>query len=131
VNAKRVAVATGSGALMGVICYLGGRFGLKDEINAPMLAYIMVNRTLIGFVIGLSTVPLHWALHGAMMGVVVGLPFAVGCLLEPDNLETALAALVLGAVYGLLIELLTSVMFGARQVRIERKSWRAEPSQSA
>jgi hypothetical protein len=99
---------------MGVICYLGGRFGLKDEISAPMLAYIVVNRTLIGFVIGISTLDMHWALHGITMGVVVGLPFAVGCLLEPDNVETAIAALVLGAVYGFTIELLTSVLFGAR-----------------
>ena len=118
-NTKRLAVATASGVLMGVICYLGGRFGLKDQITTPMLAYILVNRTLIGFVIGLSSLRMRWALHGAMMGVLVGLPFAVGCLLEPENVATAIAALILGAVYGFLIELLTSVVFGARQGRVE------------
>ena len=118
-NTKRLVIATASGVLMGVICYLGGRFGLKDQITTPMLAYILVNRTLIGFVIGVSGLRMRWTLHGAVMGVLVGLPFAAGCLLEPENVATAIAALILGAVYGFLIELLTSVVFGARQSRFE------------
>lgn len=110
---RRIFIGTVTGFAAGIICWLGGRYGLKDDISTAMLVYILASRTLIGFVIGVSRLRLHWALHGSVMGAVVGLPFAAGCLLEPDNWETALAALVLGAVYGLLIELVTAVLFKA------------------
>ena len=101
---------------MGLICFLGGKSGLKDDITTTEFLYIMLTRTLLGFVIGISVLRLPWAWHGIVMGLIVGLPFAAGCLLEPDNLETAIAALILGAVYGFLIELFTSVVLGERAV---------------
>ena len=111
INRKRILVGTVFGFVTGIICYLGGRFGLKDEISTAMLLYILANRTLIGFVIGISPLRMHWALHGIVMGAIVGAPFAAGCLLEQNNLETALAAFILGAVYGFVVELFTSVVF--------------------
>jgi hypothetical protein len=108
---KRILVGTFFGFVTGIICFLGGKFGLKDEISTAMFFYILANRTLIGFVIGISPFRMHWALHGIMMGTIGGLPFAAGCLLEQNNLETALAAFILGAVYGFVIELFTSVVF--------------------
>ena len=113
IDKKRMLVTTAAGLAAGVICYAGGRFGLKDEISLPMLVYILVNRTLIGFVIGISPLSLHWAPHGLFIGTVAGLPFAAGCLLEANNTATAIAALVLGAVYGLLVELITTVALKA------------------
>jgi hypothetical protein len=113
INKKRILIGSLFGFATGIICYLGGRFGLKDQISTTMFFYILANRTLIGFVIGVSLFRMHWALHGIMMGAIVGLPFAAGCLLEQNNLETALAALVLGAVYGLIVELCTTVVFKA------------------
>lgn len=115
VNVKRLVVATAFGLVAGVICYLGGRYGLKDEISTPMLFYILVNRTLIGFVIGISLLRMHWAWHGLLIGLLAGVPFAAGCLLEENNVETAIAALILGCLYGLMIEFFTSVAFGARR----------------
>jgi hypothetical protein len=107
-------VATASGFVTGVICYVGGRFGLKDEISTIMLLYILVNRTLIGFVIGVSSLRLRWAVHGTLIGMIVGLPFTAGCILEKDNVETAIAAFVLSGVYGFLVELITSRVFKAK-----------------
>ena len=117
INARRLVIATLFGFVSGMICYLGGRYGLKDDISNVMFLYILVNRTLIGFVIGISTLRIHWVRHGLLIGLLVGLPFAAGCLLEENNIETAIAALILGALYGLMIEFFTSVVFGARQVR--------------
>jgi hypothetical protein len=114
---RRLVVSTAFGFVAGIICYLGGKYGLKDDISTVMFLYILVNRVLIGFVIGVSTLRMHWALHGPLVGAVVGLPFAVGCLLEQSNLETAIAALILGAVYGLMIEFFTSVVFGAGRIK--------------
>lgn len=117
---RRTILATMFGAFTGLVCYLGGRFGLGDEISMPMFYYIMVNRTLIGFVIGISVFRMHWALHGPLIGLLVGLPFTFGCLLEEDNIETAIAALVLSAVYGFIIELFTSVVLGAKAAENRR-----------
>ena len=113
INKKRILIGSLFGFLTGIICYLGGRFGLKDQISTTMFFYILANRALIGFVIGISPFRMHWAFHGIMIGAIVGLPFASGCLLEQNNLETALAALALGAVYGLIVELFTTVVFKA------------------
>ena len=98
-----------------MICYLGGKYGLKDDISTVMFFYILVNRALIGFVIGISLLRLHWALHGLLIGLFVSMPFTVGCLLDESDIETSIAALILGALYGLMIEFFTSVIFGARQ----------------
>jgi hypothetical protein len=115
---KRVVVSTIFGFVAGVICYLGGKYGLKDDISTAMFLYILVNRALIGFVIGISPLRMHWALHGLLMGLIVGVPFTAGCLLEESNLETAIAALVLGALYGLMIEFFSSIVFSARPMRL-------------
>jgi hypothetical protein len=114
---RRLIVSTLFGFLAGLVCYLGGRYGLKDDISTYMFAYILVNRALIGFVIGLSASRMHWALHGPLIGLIVGVPFAAGCLLGDGNIETAVAALILGALYGLMIEFFTSVVFRARRAR--------------
>ena len=84
-----------------------------------MFFYILVNRTLIGLMIGISMLRMHWSLHGLLVGLLVGVPFAAGCLLEESNLETAIAALILGALHGLMIEFFTSVVFGERQVKLQ------------
>jgi hypothetical protein len=118
---KRLVVSTIFGFVAGIICYLGGKYGLKDDISTAMVLYILVNRALIGFVIGISPFRMRWALHGLLMGLIVGVPFTAGCLLEESNLETAIAALILGALYGLMIEFFTSIVFRARPMRLSRR----------
>jgi hypothetical protein len=118
---KRLVVSTIFGFVGGIICYLGGKYGLKDDISTAMVLYILVNRALIGFVIGISPFRMRWALHGLLMGLIVGVPFTAGCLLEESNLETAIAALILGALYGLMIEFFTSIVFRARPMRLSRR----------
>lgn len=121
VDKRRLFIATIFGYVAGIICYLGGKYGLKDDISPAMLLYILVNRAWIGFAIGMSPFRMHWALHGLLMGLVAGLPFIVSCLLEESNVETTIAALILGALYGLMIEFFTSVVFRARSTRSTRR----------
>ena len=131
VDKRRLFIATAFGYVAGIICYLGGKYGLKDDISPAMLLYILVNRAWIGFAIGMSPFRMHWALHGLLMGLIAGLPFTVGCLLEESNVETAVAALILGALYGLMIEFFTSVVFRAGSTRpIRRRGTRESTSPS-
>lgn len=117
---KRIVVATFSGVVFGLVC-----FGLASSGPAPLAwpiaAQIIASRTLIGFAIGISRVSLgHWAIHGVVMGLVFSIPLAFSGLMAPEIPGYSKAAmfagtLVLGMIYGLLIEVITSVIFKARQ----------------
>ena len=108
---KRILIATTTGLITGIICYLSGRYGLKDEINTTMFFYIIANRTLAGFFIGISGLRMSWYLHGLLIGFITGIPFSIGTLLNDPCIAVFTVSLILGAVYGLIIELFTSFIF--------------------
>jgi membrane protein DedA with SNARE-associated domain len=87
----------------------------------PVIVQIITSRTLIGFAIGISSLAMgHWAIHGLAMGLLFSLPLAFSGLMAPDNPQFSKTSMwvwtvVLGMVYGLLIEVITSVLFKARQ----------------
>ena len=117
---KRVIVATLAGVVCGLAC-VGLASSSPGQLPWPVILQIIASRTLIGFAIGISSLSLgHWAIHGLAMGLVFSLPLAFSGLLAPDNPEFSKTAMwigtvVLGMVYGFLIELITSVFFKARQ----------------
>jgi hypothetical protein len=118
---KRLIIATFFGIISGFICYFlassgGNQLGLMLGLN------IILGRTLIGVAIGISNLKMkHWALHGAVMGLVFGLPAAFGSVLGPETPEFPhtmmfIWTFVMGIIYGVFIELFTSVVFRAKQV---------------
>jgi hypothetical protein len=117
---KRVVIATLSGVLFGFVC-VGLASSGPGVLPWPVIVQIIVSRTLIGFAIGISSLAMgHWAIHGLVMGLLFSLPLAFSGLMAPDNPEFTKTAMwvmtvVLGMIYGLLIELITSVFFRARQ----------------
>jgi hypothetical protein len=117
---KRIIVATLSGVFFGFLCF-GLAASSPGTLPWPAAVQIIASRTLIGFAIGISSLSLgHWAVHGLVMGMLFSLPLAFSGLMAPDNPEFSKIAMwvwtvVLGMVYGLLIELITSVFFKARQ----------------
>ena len=113
-NSKRLIIATLFGFITGILCYLGSKYGLQDDINTTMFFYILLNRALIGFVIGISIIQMHWVLHGILIGFIVGIPFSIGSLFEQNNTEVFIASIILSVVYGFIIELFTSVIFKAK-----------------
>jgi hypothetical protein len=119
-NSKRLIIASLSGLFFGFVC-----FGLASSGSAklpwPVGADIITSRMLIGVAIGISSIALgHWSIHGLVMGFLFSIPLAFGALMAPDNPDFSKTAMVvstvvLGMVYGLLIELITSVFFKAKQ----------------
>ena len=115
---KRITVATLSGVFFSFLC-LGLASMAPDELPWPVAWQIVAERTLIGVAIGISSLTLgHWSVHGLVMGMIFSVPLAFGALMAPENPEFGRAGLfawtiVLGMIYGLLIELVTSVFFGA------------------
>ena len=117
---KRVIIATLSGVLFGLVCLALASSG-PGPLAWPVAAQIVASRTLIGVAIGISSLSLgHWAVHGLAMGGLFSLPLAFSGLMAPDSPEYSKAGMwvmtvVLGMVYGLLIEVITSAAFKARQ----------------
>lgn len=116
---KRITVATLSGVLFGFVCYGLASMG-PAQLAWPVSIQIIVSRTLIGFAIGISCLPLlHWSIHGLVMGLLFSLPLAFSGLMAPESPDYSkeamfISTLVLGMIYGLLIELITSLVLQAK-----------------
>ncbi|MGC9367507.1 MAG: hypothetical protein ACP5FK_10780 [bacterium] len=116
---KRLIIATISGLIFGFVCFGLASSG-STEITVYLAISIILSRTLIGFAIGISRFSMkHWSIHGLVMGLVFSLPGAFGALMSPENPEfnhmmMFSSTIVMGMVYGFLIELITSVFFKAK-----------------
>jgi len=116
---KRIIVATLSGVLFGFVC-LGIASSSPGAPAWPVAVQLVISRTLIGLAIGISCISLkHWAIHGVVMGFIFSLPLAFSGLMAPEGLEYDKAGIflwtvILGMIYGLLIEVITSVVFKAK-----------------
>ncbi len=69
----------------------------------------------MGFAIGISRLRLHWALNGALLGLIVGAVFSYWLYINGAKPSTAAMTMIGNMVYGFLIELFTSVVFKRRQ----------------
>lgn len=113
---KRIYIATLMGILAGVICCLLSNSG--EPLPLKVLANIFAGRVLIGFVIGISGLRMIWGLHGILMGLIVSIPTAIGAMMGANALfgkwELFFLSIIMGAVYGFMIELVTSGLFKAK-----------------
>ncbi|MGD2121877.1 MAG: hypothetical protein PVJ76_09030 [Gemmatimonadota bacterium] len=114
---RRIIIATVWGFVAGILCYLGGRYWFGLDISPPNILLILSHRTLLGFVIGISALRWPWALHGIVLGLIVGIPDIHFRSMIQGNLIGG-AYFLMGPVYGLMIEFFTTVVFKARQVQV-------------
>ena len=116
---KRLIIATLSGLLFGFVCF-GFACSGDNEIGQWLALTIIAGRTLLGFGIGISRFPMsHWAIHGVVMGFIFSIPAAFGAMMGAENPEfsplmIAISTVVMGIIYGFLIELITTVFFKAK-----------------
>lgn len=118
-KAKRIIIATLSGVLFGFVCFAFASSG-PEKLALPIVLQIIASRTLIGFAIGISCISLrHWIIHGLVLGIIFSLPLAFSGLMAPESPDFSKTSMfiwtiVLGMVYGLLIEVITSLLFKAK-----------------
>ncbi len=118
-KSKRLIVATLSGLLFGFVCFFFASSG-PNPLPWPVAVQIIISRTLIGFAIGISSFThIHWALHGLIFGLLFSLPLAFSGMMaapSPDFTPEMLfvSTIILGMIYGLLVEVITSVLFKAK-----------------
>ena len=118
-NSKRVIAATLMGFICGFICYGLASSG-PQSLPTPVAIQIILSRALLGFGIGISIFNMgHWTIRGAVMGIVFSIPLAVSGLMAPANDQFSpssmfIATVVMGIIYGLLIEFVTTVLLKAK-----------------
>lgn len=121
---KRIMVATFFGLVMGGICATAAfRFGLL-KFSAVLLAWILLNRTVMGFAIGVSGLKLHWAWNGIVMGLAIGSVFSYFLFMN-TSVGLSLGNFVVNGFFGLMIEFFTSFVFKARSLAAPRAMERA------
>jgi hypothetical protein len=108
---KRITIAILFGLVAGLICASGAFYGHILKFSVVTLLWVLLNRAVMGFAIGISNLRVHWALNGAIVGLVVGSIFSYSLFM---NLGTVLLPLVnfcVNALYGLMIEFFTTKVF--------------------
>ena len=110
IYAKRVTITTILGVITGVLCYLGGLHAGVEFTTGIMLTTIL-NRALIGFVIGISAIRIHYLLHGILIGALGSIVMGVASI--DQGLNGLVIITVFGMLWGLLIELIATKGFKA------------------
>lgn len=108
---KRVAIATLCGLLFGIICTMLASSNPESEVTWSIQMSILLGRTLMGFTIGISAFKMQWWLHGLVLGFVTSIPMAVPVM---ENTEIFIGTFIMGMIYGLLTELITTKLFKAK-----------------
>ncbi len=114
-TAKRVLITTICGFVFGLFCmYLASS---NPDAAAPLTGttkwLIILSRTMLGFTIGISALRLSWWLHGVVLGIICSIPMAIPVLYDSG---IAVGTMVMGVVYGVLTELITTKLFKAKAV---------------
>ena len=109
-STKRIIIATIFGLITGFLCFLGGKYYADVEFTTGIALSTILNRTLIGFVIGISLLRLNWVLHGIIIGIIVGLPFSVTAIGQGGFWTL----IIFSIIWGVIIELFTTVVFKAK-----------------
>ena len=113
-SGKRVVVATVLGLVFGVVAVLLARpMAPEGCIPGTGVVTLILGRGMIGFAIGISACQIGWWLHGIIMGLIFSLPIAFGAVWTGYGWAGLVWTLVLGIVFGFLIELITSVALKA------------------
>ena len=112
-TAKRVIIATLCGVLFGFVCMMMASANPEGagQLDTVQKISIVLGRTMLGFMIGISAFKLQWWLHGIVLGIIASIPMAIP-VMHDSMIMTG--TIVMGLVYGFLTELITSVLFKAR-----------------
>ena len=109
-NTKRVLIATAIGFLAGLFCAYG-TMNLEDPnfaVTTGLLASIVYNRVLIGFVIGIAdNIKLHPVLRGALIGAGITIAMSIIPILDGDVMG-GLILIGFGIIYGIIADVVAT-----------------------
>jgi len=120
-TSKRVIIATLSGVVFGLVCMTLASTNPDpvEPVTSTTKWLIVLSRTMMGFMIGISALRLPWWIHGVVLGLISSIPMMLPVLDKPG---IAIGTVVMGMIYGFLTELITSVLFKAKAPGIHLES---------
>ena len=109
-SVKRVVIATVCGVLFGLVCMglASSNPEAAETLSATIKWNIVLSRTLMGFMIGISALRLSWWLHGLVLGFISSIPMAVAVI---PQMDIFVGTFIMGMIYGFLTELITTKLF--------------------
>ena len=107
---KRILIATLFGLGAGVLCAAGAFYGHILKFSVVALVWILLNRAVMGFAIGVSALRLHWAWNGVVIGIVVGFIFSYYLFMTIGPGVLPIANVFVNGVFGSMIEFFTTVV---------------------
>lgn len=111
---KRIIIAVLFGLVAGGLCAAGAFYCGLLKFTAVNLLWILLNRAVMGYAIGVSGLELHWACNGIVTGIVVGSIFSYFLFMTLGPGILPLVNAVVNGVFGLMIEYFTTVVFKQR-----------------
>jgi hypothetical protein len=109
----RILVTTILGFVFGIVCWLLSTS--RGPMPASIAWSIILSRTLLGFVIGISAWKINYVLHGIILGFIVSIPMALSSL-GVIGFKIFLGTLIMGIIYGFLIELITHFVVKGKKI---------------
>lgn len=107
---QRILLSTLFGLFAGVICASGAFASHILKFTTVTLMWILLNRAVMGFVIGASGLKLHWAWNGVLMGLVVGSIFSYFMFMTLGAVLMPSINFLVNGLFGLLIEFFTTIV---------------------
>ncbi|MBS3740919.1 MAG: hypothetical protein KGY75_07000 [Candidatus Cloacimonetes bacterium] len=114
-QAYRVFATTILGLIFGLVCYALAAAG-PQTIQGPIIWQMVLSRTVLGFALGISVFTFYgWFLRGIIVGALFSLPLAFSSMMgaamsDMSSKQLFLGTIIMGMIYGFLIELITSVI---------------------
>jgi Na+/H+-dicarboxylate symporter len=112
-NIKRILIATIIGLACGLFCAYGTmmmakRGGATFPVTTGILASIVYNRVLIGFVIGIgNSIKLHSVWRGALIGAIITMAMSIISIVD-GNIMGGLILIGFGIVYGIIADVVAT-----------------------
>ncbi len=107
----RIMIATLFGLVAGVLCASGAFYGHMLKFSVVTLLFILLNRAVMGFAIGVSGLKLRWAWNGIVMGLAVGSIFSYFMFMTLGAGPMPVVNFFVNGLFGLMIEFFTTVVF--------------------
>jgi len=108
---KRVLITTLLGLAVGAICAYASFSGGFMKFTPTNLIWVLLNRGVMGFCIGISGLGLRWMWNGIVVGAIVGSIFSYFLFMHLGPGVPPPANAAANGVFGFLIELLTTKVF--------------------
>ena len=110
---RRVTIAVLFGLVAGCICAGGGLAAGIFKLSVVNVAWVLLNRGVMGFAVGVSNLKVHWAWNGVLMGLIVGSIFSYSLFMDVGPKLLPLMNFFVNGLFGLMIEIFTTKVFRA------------------